>query len=126
MRNFSFISTGLALICAVHCALTPILLSLMPLIAGEIIAYHWVEWLMVGASGLIGGLPLLKGYREHRSLLPICMMLMGLGLVLLEHAFHLHILLFVPSLIGALLLIMAQVYNLRLKRLATSRVESAG
>ena len=80
-----------SLICAVHCALTPLALLALPVIAAyssgelEVILGAFLaqttEWVFLGVIGLLAGFGLLATYPIHRDARPAY--LSGLGLLLL-------------------------------------------
>lgn len=75
------LSIGASVVCAVHCAVLPLLLTLSPAIAlfmGDEHYFHWIlVWLVLPTSFIAA----LMGCRRHRDLL--VMAGIGLGLVLL-------------------------------------------
>jgi hypothetical protein len=63
--------------CAVHCALMPLVLGVLPAVFHE----ERLEWALVGVSAGLGVGSLVRGYRRHRTVLALCVL--GLGLALL-------------------------------------------
>jgi hypothetical protein len=62
------VGQALSVACAVHCALVPLILGLLPLAAARATeAVHLVLTPLVLASSLVAFAP---GYRRHRSVLP--------------------------------------------------------
>jgi len=116
MRYFSSISTGLALLCAIHCALMPIFLSLMPLFAGKLAAYHWLEWLLIGSSAVLGGIPLFKTYPQHGNKIPMIGFVIGFSLIAIEHYIFAHDSVYFLTISGAVILVVVQLYNVHLLR----------
>ena len=79
-------ATVAPLVCAVHCALTPIVVVAAPSLApGEA-----VEWALLGITVVVGGLALWAGGRAHDDLRPVVPVTLGLGLwaLSLGHAFR--------------------------------------
>lgn len=75
-----------SLLCAVHCALLPTLVSMLPLVGLEFLAHHAVEGAIVCLSIVVGVVALLPGYaRVHGKILPILVFLCGMGLIALGH-----------------------------------------
>jgi MerC mercury resistance protein len=69
--------------CAVHCALTPFIISLLPLIGLGLLADEHFEWAVVGISIGVGALSLLPSYiRHHRQTMPLTLFAVGLSLIL--------------------------------------------
>lgn len=68
--------------CAVHCAVMPFLIGVLPLLGLGFVAEERVEWLLVALSGLIGVASLLPSYfRYHRRVSPL--ILFGVGVTLI-------------------------------------------
>lgn len=115
---------GMALLCAIHCALTPIVLTLFPALSGNWIESENTEWAVLIISFFLGGFTLLKSFREHKSKRPLMFLTMAFGLFALNHLFfhenmYPQILL---SVSGGLLIVLAQVHNARLRKVCACRV----
>lgn len=84
-----------SLICAVHCALTPLAILALPVIA----AHSWdgldglwggflaqtTEWVFVGVIGVLAGFGLLATYPLHRDVRPAILTIFGLGVLTVSH-----------------------------------------
>jgi len=70
-----------SLLCAVHCALLPFVLALLPLIGLEFLAGHTFERIFVACAAALACASILVAYRRHRH--PQALMLMVPGIVLL-------------------------------------------
>ncbi|MEO7718801.1 MAG: MerC domain-containing protein [Capsulimonas sp.] len=82
-----------SLACAVHCALMPIVITLLPLLARDFFADNRLEWAMLGLSALLGSSSLCLGYREHRKRRALLILSLGLtalvmGRILEERRFE--------------------------------------
>lgn len=82
-----------SLTCAVHCALMPLVITLLPLIGLSFLADERMEWALLGVSALLGSSSLCLGYREHRKRQALLLLSLGLtalvmGRVLEEHHFE--------------------------------------
>lgn len=101
-------------LCALHCLLLPILIPLVPLVAGTFFAEAWFERTILSLSMIIGFWALLSGYqRYHRRLYPLFSLLLG-GLIywnkdMFGEAFEP-----ITITIGAMLIVASHVINLRL------------
>lgn len=86
IQKLTSIGTGswLALLCAIHCALTPILLSTSPILVGQWLHNEWFEWGMLGLSAVLGLYPLYKGFIRHQNLKPFFRMSIALSIFLLS------------------------------------------
>ena len=84
-----------SLLCAVHCAITPLAILALPVIA----AHSWdgldlflggflattTEWFFVGIIGLLAGFGLLATYPLHRDIRPALLTIVGLGILTASH-----------------------------------------
>ena len=70
-----------SLLCAVHCALLPFVLALLPLIGLEFLAGHTFERIFVACAAALASASLLVAFRRHRR--PHALFLMVPGIVLL-------------------------------------------
>lgn len=109
-----------SLLCAVHCALLPFVLALLPALGLGFLADHGFERGFVAFACTLAALTMANGYRKHRSrralalLLP-GVLLLGAGLAVdLGHAPAWHATLIAS---GGVLVALAHVANLRLTRL---------
>ncbi|MEX0829759.1 MAG: MerC domain-containing protein [Nitrospirales bacterium] len=98
--RLSKIGSLASLVCAIHCALTPIALLSLPFIlahsSGE---WHGIpgmvfgentEWLFLGGIGLLAGFGLLATYPVHRDKRPAYVSGIGLGLLLISRVWMDH------------------------------------
>ncbi len=74
------IGVSASLACAIHCALMPLLLSLLPLLGLSFLADERLEWALLGLSALFGIGSLCLGFREHRSRRALAILGAGVGL----------------------------------------------
>jgi hypothetical protein len=75
----------MSLVCAVHCAATPVLVGALPLIGHQFEQVHWVEGPLVGAAACLGYLTLGLRYRLHGRAHPLVLLTLGLCLLALAH-----------------------------------------
>ncbi|MBX3688955.1 MerC domain-containing protein [Dokdonella sp.] len=106
-------------LCALHCALLPLLIAVLPVIGLGFLADHRFERGFVIFAALLASISLWLGYRRHRRtnafgyFVPgIVLMVVGAQLALDDPA-HLHALLVT---VGGSLVAFAHVANLRLAR----------
>lgn len=70
-----------SLLCAVHCALLPFVLALLPLIGLGFLAGHTFERVFVACAAALATASIIAAYRRHRR--PQALMLMVPGILLL-------------------------------------------
>lgn len=61
------VGVGASLICAIHCALMPFVVAILPLLGVGFLASRPVEWGLILLSAALGSLSLCLGFREHQS-----------------------------------------------------------
>nr|WP_295868518.1 MerC domain-containing protein [uncultured Chitinophaga sp.] len=84
--NLDTIGIGASMLCAVHCAVLPLLFAALPLLGMEIAENDVLEYCLLLFSFLIGCLALGQGYlRHHRRLLPLLLFVAGFALLLAGH-----------------------------------------
>ncbi|HEY9260159.1 MerC domain-containing protein [Chitinophaga sp.] len=80
------IGIGASLACAVHCAVLPLLITLLPLLGSHILENEKLEYGLLSFSFLIGCLSLGRGYfRHHRRIVPLMIFTAGFALLLGGH-----------------------------------------
>lgn len=76
--NWDAVGIATSILCAIHCALLPLVLTSLPLLGINIIHNGPFEWFMIGMAFLIGAYSLSHGYRRHHhSLNPILLFSVG-------------------------------------------------
>lgn len=73
--------TTASMVCAVHCALLPVLISLLPALGLGVLAMNGLEWSFVVFATSLGLFSLWLGYRRHRVYRALAFLAPGLGLV---------------------------------------------
>lgn len=68
-------------ICAIHCAVTPLIIGTLAALGAGWIASGKLEWSVVALSGAIGPLTLVPGYGKHRRRRSLLLFAMGMGLI---------------------------------------------
>ena len=69
--------------CAVHCALMPLVVTLLPLFGLSFLADERVEWGLLALSASLGVSSLCFGFREHGSRRALVILAVGLSLLAL-------------------------------------------
>jgi len=104
-----------SLLCAVHCALLPFVLALLPLIGLEFLAGHTFERIFVACAAMLASASILVAYRRHRRPHALFLMVPGIVLLLFGVAINLdvHVLVHTASVVtGGVLVASAHVTNL--------------
>ena len=70
-----------SLMCAIHCAAMPLVVTLLPLIGLGFLADNRIEWALVALSALMGVTSLCLGFREHRSRRAFAYLGIGIGML---------------------------------------------
>ena len=84
-----------SLICAVHCAVTPLALLALPVIAAHswdgldgMLGAFWAEtteWVFIAVIALLAGFGLLATYPRHRDIRPTVLTILGLLVLAVSH-----------------------------------------
>ncbi len=106
----------LSVLCAVHCASTPLLVAVLPLLSTELLHNSTLELALVGTTVVIAGGVLLRDYLHiHKNIAPLLLLLAGfaaklLGLFVLGQQYE-------PVIItsGAAFIILAYIVNWRMR-----------
>lgn len=102
-------------LCAVHCALLPFVLALLPLIGLEFLAGHTFERIFVACAALLATGSIAMGYRRHRRPHALFLMLPGIALLVFGVAVNIdvHVALHTLAVVcGGVLVASAHVTNL--------------
>ena len=70
-----------SLLCAVHCALLPVVFVVLPSVGLSLALDDGVELAFVVFASLIGSASLVRGFRTHRVALALALLAPGLGLL---------------------------------------------
>jgi tetrahydromethanopterin S-methyltransferase subunit C len=97
--NWDALGIATSLVCAIHCALLPLLLTSLPLFGINIIHNNFFEAGMIALAFLIGSVALFHGYRRHHHrALPLLIFSAGFILLVLKEIFvNYEIALLVPA-----------------------------
>jgi hypothetical protein len=72
----------LASACAIHCIATPLVLGMLPLVAGALLEHPALEWLLVLLSVLLSSVTIAHGSRRHGRWYPALPLVAGAALLL--------------------------------------------
>ncbi|MCO5234289.1 MAG: MerC domain-containing protein [Chitinophagales bacterium] len=110
------ISTALSVLCAIHCAATPVLVIFLPFLGNH--SSDWFEIAMIVFIIILGGSSILHGLRgHHHNKFPA--IFFGVGVILMitglflhsEHQTTIHTVVMVT---GGIFSAIGQIYNLKL------------
>lgn len=110
-----------SVVCAIHCALLPLVLGLLPALGLQLGGWVDFDQAFVVFATLLGATTLTLGYRRHRAFRAWALLLPGLGLVWAASftALHRHGLAHTAMMVaGGVLLAAAHLVNLRLTHAA--------
>jgi hypothetical protein len=106
-------------LCAIHCALMPFLLALLPVFGFEFLVSHEAEYIMVGLSVAIGSITFIHGYyKHHRNLRPLTLFLIGLTFIVAGHYLLPEAMEYIMAPIGALMIAISHLQNRKLSRVS--------
>jgi MerC mercury resistance protein len=73
-------------VCAIHCAITPLVAGLLPILGLGFLANNSVEWIFIGGSLVLGIYSLGNNYlRLHHDLRPLMLFVLGGVLLMLAN-----------------------------------------
>jgi hypothetical protein len=103
-----------SILCAIHCAIVPLMITVLPLAGLGFLANPLIEWSMIIFALCIGTYAIgLSYFRAHHRLLPIILLAAGFLVIIIGHLFvhGWHEAIVVP--IGGLLIATAHFFNYR-------------
>ncbi len=72
-----------SLLCAIHCAVMPLVITILPIIGLEFLSSPWIEGGMIVLSIVIGLCSLVPSYMKyHRNIIAILLLFIGFVMVL--------------------------------------------
>jgi len=75
-------------LCAIHCAIVPLVFTSLPLVGLGFLANPWVEWSMIVLAFIIGVSSIsLSYFSTHRKLLPLSLLVLGFLIIITGHIF---------------------------------------
>jgi hypothetical protein len=98
-------------LCAIHCAIMPLLITALPLMGLGFLTSEPVEWGLLACSGVLGTLSLCVGFREHRRRRVFGLLGIALALLVAGRIFHDHDLGWVVMVLGGLTMMGAHLLN---------------
>lgn len=108
--NWDALGIGTSILCAIHCALLPIIATSLPIFGINIIHNLVFEWGMIALAFVVGSYSLFQGYvKHHRSFTPIYIFAIGFIFLILKQVFHQYEIWFLVFAVA--LIISAHYYN---------------
>lgn len=109
--KWSGVGSGMAVLCAVHCVALPVLAGASCCVHDSPWSSPWVEGSMLGFTAVVGYGTLGSGFRRHRQFLPLVLLTLGFGAMLVSHFKLSGVPATAATLLGALMIVGAQVVN---------------
>ncbi len=111
-----------SVLCAIHCAIVPLLITSLPLLGLGFLANPWFEWGMILFALCIGTCAIGITYiRKRHSILPFILLILGFIIIILGHLFvtSWREAIIVP--IGGLLIAAAHFFNYKYAKVCADR-----
>jgi uncharacterized membrane protein YoaK (UPF0700 family) len=110
--NWDALGIGTSLVCAVHCALLPLVLTSLPLFGINIINNYFFEYFMIALAFVVGTYALMHGYRKHHGrVFPVLLFTAGIFCLLAKQHWHRYELFILPF--AVIFIVSAHVINFR-------------
>lgn len=110
--NWDALGIATSVVCAIHCAILPMILSTLPIFGINLVDNVAFEYVMIFLAFCIGAYSLWHGYRKHHhSFIPLVIFTIGIILLLLKQVFHEYQALILPFAVG--LIIISHLLNYR-------------
>src|SRR5258708_4274331 len=114
--NWDALGVTTSLLCAIHCAILPLVIASLPVLGVNIIDNPRFELGMIGLAFAIGAWALWHGFRRHHHrLAPVIFFIGGMILLLAKQLWHEYQFRLLPF--AVVLIIVAHVLNYRLCRI---------
>ncbi len=89
--NLDGIGIAASLLCAIHCAVLPLLFTSLPLLGFDLIKNKGFEYGMIGLAFVIGSYALYHGFRKHHhSAIPFLLLIAGFVFLFLKEMLPTH------------------------------------
>ena len=110
--NLDFLGIATSVVCAIHCAILPLVITTLPVFGINIMNNLPFEWLMIGIAFIVGCFALTHGYRRHhKSMKPLLVFMSGFIFLLCKQFFYKYEFLFLPP--AVFLILYAHFINFR-------------
>ncbi len=113
--NLDFLGFSASFLCAIHCAVLPILLTFSAMAGLEFLEDPIVEYGMIGLSAVFASLSLISSYKKtHRNNLPLLIVAFGFSFIAMSHVKDSEVFEAVFMTIGGFSIATAHIINWRL------------
>lgn len=111
--NWDLMGIATSVVCAIHCALLPVLIAAFPVLGISVNHNGVFEWTMISLAFVVGSYALFHGYiKHHRNSAAVIVFSIGFIFLLLKQFFHSAEYVFLS--IAVAFIISAHYYNYRL------------
>jgi hypothetical protein len=86
-RYIDKMGIGVSLLCAVHCAMLPLIITMLPLLGLEVFADPLFETAIIFTSLIIGITSLSSAFVQHKARLPLLLLVTGFISIFIGHYF---------------------------------------
>ncbi len=103
-----------SLLCAIHCAVVPIIITSLPFLGLSFLSNPLIEWGMIILAIVLGFYAIGISYlNKHHKLLPVILLLLGFIIIITGHLFTTgwHQAIVVPT--GGLFIATSHIYNIK-------------
>jgi hypothetical protein len=111
--NLDKIGISASVLCAIHCAAVPFVITLLPLWGLDFIANEWFEIGMICLSLLLGIWSLGKSIKSHHHVSPILMLILGFLSIAIGHFYGIPVIESILIPLGGLIIAAAHLLNLK-------------
>lgn len=112
--NLDALGIGASLLCAIHCAVLPLVATTLPVFGINIIHNPYFEWFMICVAAVVGLMSLRHGLKHHHSWLPVIIFAAGMFFLVARQVWHQYEVVFLAP--AVMLIVAAHIYNYKLLR----------
>ena len=106
------VGIGASFVCAIHCALLPLLLMVLPLTGMKFFHNEILDFGLIGVSFIVGCFALLRGYRKHHHKINALLLFsLGFPILVIDHFFLKNEASIIVIIISSILIITAHFIN---------------
>ncbi len=75
-------------LCAVHCLLMPVLITILPTIGVGFLASSKFEWMMIAIASFFGVFACIQGFKKHQRAITFILLIAGIAILLCSRLAH--------------------------------------